>query len=258
MKRKLRHPVRAIREPFGTAGLIVACIALIAAVGGTAWAASGLNAKQKKEVKAIAKKYAGKPGAPGPAGPAGTNGTNGKDGTNGAPGKDGTNVTFSPASEAACPSGGSVFKAANGETTVCNGETGFTESLPAEATETGHWDISVAGGEHPVASISFNIPLAAPLGAGGVHYIEHGSTSQECPGTVEEPEAESGNLCVYEGGAAEGVTAGVGLIYPTFEELALVGEAGTLKSGAVLFLLEESGAGEEERHFADGSWAVTG
>src|SRR5690349_24138099 len=96
---RLRHPVRAIREPFGTAGLIVACVALIAALGGTALAAAKLNSTQKKEVEKIAKKYAGKPGAPGAqgsAGPAGndgsngtnrTNGTDGEDGTDGAPGK---------------------------------------------------------------------------------------------------------------------------------------------------------------------------
>src|SRR4051794_38320152 len=99
---KLRHPVRAIREPFGTAGLIVACIALIAALTGGAYAASGgLTAKQKKEVKKIAKQFAGKPGAPGTAGAkgdtggkgdtgaAGTNGTNGSDGTNGLQGPQG-------------------------------------------------------------------------------------------------------------------------------------------------------------------------
>ena len=46
----IRHPIRAAREPFGKAGLIVAIVALVAAIGGTALAASGLNSKQKKEV----------------------------------------------------------------------------------------------------------------------------------------------------------------------------------------------------------------
>ncbi len=97
MKRLLRHPITSIREPFGTAGLIIACVALVAALGGTAFAAAKLNSTQKKEVEKIAKKYAGKPGAPGAAGTAGTNGTNGKDGAPGAQGiqgvagTDGTN-----------------------------------------------------------------------------------------------------------------------------------------------------------------------
>src|SRR6478752_2320107 len=89
---RLRHPVRAIREPFGTAGLVVACVALIAALGGTAFAAAKLNSTQKKEVEKIAKKFAGKPGAPGaqgPAGPAGKDGSNGAAGAKGATGAKG-------------------------------------------------------------------------------------------------------------------------------------------------------------------------
>jgi hypothetical protein len=88
-RKRLRHPIRSITEPFGTAGLIIAILALVLATTGAAFAAVGLNSKQKKEVTKIAKKYAGKPGATGPAGTAGTNGTNGKDGANGAPGSPG-------------------------------------------------------------------------------------------------------------------------------------------------------------------------
>jgi hypothetical protein len=60
-----RHPSRAIREPFGTAGLIVA-------VSGFEYSAvQGLNGRQKMEVKKTAKEFAGKqepagaPSAPG-------------------------------------------------------------------------------------------------------------------------------------------------------------------------------------------------
>jgi hypothetical protein len=88
--KRLRHPIRAIREPFGTAGLIVAMVALVAALGGTALAAKGaLTGKQKKEVTAIAKKFAGQPGPAGPAGANGTNGTNGAKGDTGAKGDKG-------------------------------------------------------------------------------------------------------------------------------------------------------------------------
>jgi hypothetical protein len=111
MKHRLRHPIRAIREPFGKAGLTVAICALVLAMVGGAYAAGALSGKQKKEVEKIAKKYAGKTGSAGsqgPAGPAGAKGdtgTNGKDGTNGTNGKEGT--------------------------------IGFTETLPSGKTETG-------------------------------------------------------------------------------------------------------------------------
>jgi hypothetical protein len=89
MKRKLRHPIRSIREPFGKAGLIVGVIALVFAMLGGAYAAGGLSKSQEKRVEKIAKKYgaktgpAGSQGSAGPAGAKGDTGTNGKDGTNG-------------------------------------------------------------------------------------------------------------------------------------------------------------------------------
>ena len=122
--KRLRHPIRAIREPFGKAGLTVAILALVFAMVGGAYAASGgLTGKQKKEVEKIAKKYAGKTGSAGsqgPAGPAGAKGdtsTNGKDGTNGT---NGTNGKEGPEGK-------------QGK----EGTTGFTETLPSGETETG-------------------------------------------------------------------------------------------------------------------------
>jgi hypothetical protein len=155
--KRLRHPVRAIREPFGTAGLIVACVALVLALTGAAFAAAGLTGKQKKEVEKIAKKVAGKPGAPGaagPQGPAGTNGTNGKDGTNGTNGKDGngtngtsaTTVSFSGPAHG-CAKGGSEVKSASAPVYICNGESGET---PTGTTFTGAEEETVFGaGEKP-------------------------------------------------------------------------------------------------------------
>jgi hypothetical protein len=80
---QLRHPLRARREPLGTAGLIIACCALLLACTGAAYAAGRLSGSAKKEVAKIAAKQAkkfakagpaGKPGAQGPAGPAGPQG----------------------------------------------------------------------------------------------------------------------------------------------------------------------------------------
>lgn len=186
-----------LRARVGTAGLFVAVVALVAALAGGAYAASGvLTGKEKKEVKAIAKKYAGKPGAtgapgaagaqgqPGAKGDAGANGTNGTDGTNGTNGKDGVSpkgAQFSGA-KGPCTSGGVEFEEAGGaHTFACNGSTGFTSTLPSGQTETGTWTIgttSTTGGgpgegsrEGSLAAVSFAIPLEAGLDAAHVHYI---------------------------------------------------------------------------------------
>jgi Collagen triple helix repeat (20 copies) len=173
VKQKLRHPIRSITEPYGKAGLLVAILALVLATTGAAFAAAGLNSKQKKEVTKIAKKYAGKPGAPGAAG---TNGTNGKDGaqgergpqgiqgpkgdpgTAGTPGTDGASVeevkVLGP-TDAECNNNGGVVYEIQGsgiENDICNGATGATGAtgapwpvggtLPPGATEVGYWSYS--------------------------------------------------------------------------------------------------------------------
>lgn len=139
--KRLRHPIRAIREPFGTAGLVVACVALILAMTGAAIAATGLTGKQKKEVEKIAKKYAGKPGAPGapgavgaqgPAGIKGDVGAAGADGTNGTNGTNGTGVTTATINGPAhCLEGGIEVKSASPTAYVCNGAEGG-EGLPGK------------------------------------------------------------------------------------------------------------------------------
>lgn len=77
-------------DRFGTAGVVIAVIALVAALGGTAIAAGGLTKAQEKQVTKIAKKYAGKNGAPGAAGPQGPAGSGGAKGDPGPKGDQGT------------------------------------------------------------------------------------------------------------------------------------------------------------------------
>lgn len=199
--KRLRHPVRAIREPFGTAGLVVACVALIAALGGTAFAAAKLSPTQKKEVEKIAKKFAGKPGAPGapgaqgPAGPAGKDGSNGAPGPKGATGAEGatgetgaTGATgdtgvagespeghgFTGAEEAGPPiegkcngAGGVLYEAASKEHIVCNGKEGSPWTaggvLPSGKEETGTWAFSVSGGDDEGHALApFSFPIRLP------------------------------------------------------------------------------------------------
>jgi hypothetical protein len=271
--KRLRHPVRAIREPFGTAGLIVALVALVAALGGTALAAKGaLTGKQKKEVEKIAKKYAGKPGAPGAAGPAGAAGTagkNGTDGTNGTNGTDGksVDVTEIPTGEPECAELGGAMVTPEGGTgvEVCNGEEGAEGSpwtaggtLPSGRTETG----TFAGVTEPLegenlgkAAISFAIPLAAPLDEDHVVVVVETSTAPEkanCenpnhPGTASfaNPEAKPGYLCVF---AQHFLISGhVEISAPSLGE-----QPGADVSGAIAELRST-----EPEDAAYGTWAVT-
>jgi hypothetical protein len=281
--KRLRHPIRSIREPFGKAGLTVAILALVLAMVGGAYAAGALTGKQKKEVEKIAKKFAGKPGAPGVNG---ANGTNGKDGAAGSNGANGVGVTTEtiPTSSASCShEGGVVVKSASGESLVCNGKKGTNgtngtngqpwvpdNTLPSGATETGTWGFGAK--EVPVfAPISFTIPLAASLtnaascGTTGnpecqVHYIDENNKEQNstvgpvnstvCLGNAEEPKAAPGNLCIY---TAETV-GGFGFENETIRESGVAGASnGASTAGAVLTLAEAPGTGAS----GYGTWAVT-
>jgi len=254
-------------------------LALVFAMTGGALAAGKYLITSTKQIspkvlKALQGK-AGKPGtngtngASGAQGPAGTNGkdgTNGKEGTNG---KDGTSVTSSPASVGECPSGGTTFTAANGTGKVCNGTTGFTETLPSGKTEKGAWAYSLVleGNVGQQVPISFNIPLSKELEASKVHYIlangeewdfatQKGVTSTACLGTVAEPKATKGNLCVY----AESLGSGQeGLQVPAPERIA--NPSGTLEAAGIIEGAGKTGAilaftGAKFK-IGYGTWAVT-
>jgi hypothetical protein len=184
-----------IHQKLGTAGFVISIVALVAALGGGAYAASGgLNGKQKKEVEKIAKKYAGKPGAAGgtgPAGPAGAPGAKGDAGAAGGPGGQGEQGKQ-----------GNPGKA--GESAPCTaGEP--TCVLPSGVTETGTWAISTsaASGIQPREAISFPIPLAEGGELGSAFVFTKEQTEEEefgdsgCEGTLAEPSAPAGELCVY-------------------------------------------------------------
>jgi hypothetical protein len=228
-----------IHQRLGTAGFLIAIVALVAALGGSALAASGaLTGKQKKEVEKIAKKYAGKPGAngangaPGPAGAPGPKGDGGAAGTNGTNGTSVTATAVTTSETGKCSGhGGAEFKAGSGTATfACNGQTGFTETLPSGKTETGTWAIAETSDltDATYAALSFPIPVDVKEGASGPEAentawifsetqvsagkfgkdeasgLVNGCTPGEsgcldtgCRGTAAEPEAPPGTLCVY-------------------------------------------------------------
>jgi hypothetical protein len=234
---------RRLHDRFGTAGLIIAVIALIAALSGAAYAAQGLNGKQKKEVKKIAQTEAkklvgtgpqGPPGPQGAQGPQGPQGAQGAPGAPGTPGKDGKNGT----------------NGTDGEDGACS-EANNECVMPAGSTLYGHWGASTYGG-YATSPISFNLRYPGTEGP-ELHFVtyqeveEEGPNVADCPGTVDEPAADPGHLCVYEIELGE-------LLPITFEQTStepISGAYGVDPYGVTLFF---SG---EEFAASTGSWAVT-
>ena len=226
--------ISRLHERLGTAGFVIAVVALIVALSGSAIAASGaLTSKQKKEVQKIAqteaKKYA-KAGPQGPAGPqgqAGGKGDAGAKGDNGAPGADGqAGAAGSPGSagqsvtseefgiagkDGKCvTTGGTKFTSASGATYSCNGKAGSPwtagGTLPSGSTETGTFGSAIAAGGFSFVPVTLSIPTEAPLEGiyvtGGKEFNESGTevTAGKCPGVTDGvPAAEPGTLCVYPG-----------------------------------------------------------
>jgi hypothetical protein len=280
-----------LHERLGTAGLVVAVVALVVALAGTALAAiPGLNSKQKQQVTAIAKKYAGKEGPQGPAGspglagsagsegkqgPEGKRGPTGEEGAQGLPGKNGsgvvaTSIAGSPGEE--CEGVGGVEVEVEGSGTpeyVCNGkdgekgekgETGFTKTLPSGASEVGTWAESPeeGGGEEfgVLAPISFNIPLANSLNAS--HAIAHAKGYNGEDGIGTEHENCPGKASNPKAKAGF-LCVYMGGFFPVASSIELVGDpeeagfgaGGAGRMGAYLFLTAAS------KTYTYGTWAVT-
>src|SRR5215218_1791294 len=121
--------IHRIQRRLGTAGLVVAILALVIALAGTAFAAKGVfTKKQEKQIVKIAKKYAGQQGPQGLKGDAGPAGLKGDTGDRGPEGKEG-----SPWS-----AGG---------------------TLPSEESLSGHWAAGVSSFIASFEGISFALPL---------------------------------------------------------------------------------------------------
>lgn len=261
---------------------VVLTLALVFAMSGGAFAAkhylitstSQISPKVLKQLTGKAGSAgtagpAGPAGPVGPGGPTGAPGANGKDGTDGTNGKDGAAGESVSAKEVVvsnktkCAGLGGIEYTVGGKTTlVCNGQTGFTETLPVGKTETGAWAVtdnkSGGGGALVKTAISFTVPLAAAPAKGQVisEPVGYTGTTSECPGTAAEPKAKEGFLCVYAAeltgslGSAPVVVAPASLV-ETFEE-ALEAEASAGTSGAKIVIV-----GTEEVVFGAGTWAVT-
>jgi hypothetical protein len=217
----------------------------------------------------------GPAGPAGPAGPKGETGSSGKEGKQGEPGKAGKDgvtgksvegVAIAPG-DPGCEGRGGVEYAIEGSTEskeVCTGKEGSPwtagGTLPPGATETGAWSFNASeassiapgapmgnGKNHTVfVPISFSVPLSAPITESAkIHFVGETGDGVNCKGTVKEPKALPGQLCIYW---AEYENAEFNSVRST-EYIS----PGTSKAGAFIQF-------EEVKDGANGagSWAVTG
>ncbi len=241
------------------ASTIVAIVALVFAMTGGAYAAKKYLITSTKQIspsvlKSLQGKVgpAGANGAQGAAGPAGPAGPAGAKGETGAAGKDGAqgNEGAQGKEGATGAKGAAGAKGASGPEgspwTLGSG------TLPSGKTETGTYGFAASTeGSFGIASISFNIPLAASLEASHTVYVPREGEGANpdpthCAGSRTNPTAASGYLCVYAGEV-------FGVAFFT-----ILGADGTETPGAgvtgtlVMFKLTASTG------FTTGTWAVTG
>jgi hypothetical protein len=213
-------------EAFGKAGMITAIVALVAAMAGGAYAASGPLASSsgshwrqaRSQAKGLTKAQVlaliAKAEKSEPAGPQGPAGANGKDGAQG-------------------PKGDTGPPGLKGEAGRCSEEDPEC-TLASGATLSGTWGFS---GTEGVVPISYPLRLTAPISSSNVFLLDEGEgETEDCPGTEAEPEAAAGDLCLYTSNEAK--------------NLAFFGFPKSSMAGTVLLVNETAG-------IAAGTWAVT-
>lgn len=180
-----------VHNKLGTAGLVVAIAALVAALCGAAFAAGGLTKPQEKRVKQLVKQFS-KPGPQGPAGLQGPAGPKGDPGAKGEPGVEGKQGEAGSAGEA-------------GFCSLENPEC----VLPPGATLTGNWSVESPGSaESHLALGSISYPLRVLPAVEERRFRPEGAEpTEECPGNAEHPDAAPGFVCLYGG---ESVINGTG------------------------------------------------
>jgi hypothetical protein len=151
----------------------------------------------------------------GPAGRNGVNGANGSNGKDGAQGKEGIPGPFG-------------------------------ETLPSGKSETGVYALE---GSSSVIQSGWGYPFAL-ASAPTFHFIVDGATPPaQCPGSVKDPKAVAGHLCVYEGTAHGGTITSKGVFNPENESFSTASRFG------FGFNINNSTPGSNA--WSQGTWAVT-
>lgn len=242
---------------------VVAMLALVFAMSGGAYAAKRYLITSTKQISPNVLKTLrgangrnGAAGSSGAQGPAGAPGAKGNDGAAGATGATGT--AGSPGTDGKAGKDGKEGK--EGSPWTAGG------TLPAGATETGGFSSGFfrTGEEKSTVAISFPIPLAAPLDEQHVHIVtleeieSSGPETKECEGTADAPQANPGNLCLYEGAKRlPEEEAGEELSIVSITKLDSFIEKGTSTAGANV-VSNFTGFNAPEAIQIIGAWAVTG
>jgi hypothetical protein len=225
--------------------LVVATIALIAALGGTAYAGFSLpknsvGTKQLKKNAVTTSKIKNGAVTAGKINPAGLTVPNALHANSSNTASSATNATNATTATNAASLGGSP----------AGSYVQYGATLKSGATEKGIWaDVATAGasGEVTVGTVFFPIPLASNPTA---HFIPSGTTPPSgCSGTLAAPAASPGNLCVFESFPS------INLTHLDFYNPETNSETATAsgKTGA-LAVFTANAAGETQ---ATGTWAVT-
>lgn len=250
-----------LREHFGAAGLVVAVVALVVALTGTALAAKYIITKSSQIKPSVLKELKGKQGPKGDTGAAGASGAKGDAGATGPAGNPGgSGATGATGSTGAGTTGatGPTGKGTTGPTGAgATGPTGnIGDTLTSGKTETGTWTMPATEVPPSSSVISFPIPLSASLLGSQMKYIPSaGSVPTECENTehagtasAANPEATKGFLCIFDAiGELEG-NAPLALSPAT-------GAGGIETAGTVLVALAKVVGGFAG--YAGGTWAVT-
>jgi hypothetical protein len=194
---------------------IIALLALFLALGGTSFAAASLiNGKNIKAHTIAKSKLTNKAikqlkGNRGPAGPPGAQGLQGIQGVQGPPGP-------------------------------------YPDQMPAGKTARGTWAM-YGTASILMTQISFGFQLSA---APTSHVVPVGGPSPaECPGTITNPQASPGHLCVYEGDVAN-----ISSVVTCDTEQAGCGPVGTTNNNGVGVVGYQTASGDK---YMIGTWAVT-
>lgn len=271
-----------------TPATAIAFLALVFAITGGAFAATGGGNRSHATLTAQTAKSKGSRGPRGPrgaTGPAGKNGTNGAPGAQGAAGAKGeTGATGATGPQGLTGKEGEPGEPGEPGEAGRAGEEGspWTDggTLPENATETGTWSIKFAPAteeSYAETLFSFPIPLAAPATPGKAAQEEYVTLAdqtghkvpavctvkvtkegkeEEVIGSAEHPVAQPGYFCIYAGvvhAPAGREPVVIGSAPPGATELG----KGPGTAGAIATVEYPEGM-EEKPAEVYGSWAVTG